>query len=96
MTRRNYLIAYDISDDKRRTRVFDTLKDYGDHVQFSVFLCALSPIEIVTLRGLLSGLIDARADQVIILNLGDVQSPLENILDCLGQRYNSRSKVQVV
>ncbi len=41
--RRRYLITYDISDDKRRARVFKSLRNRGDHLQFSVFLCELNP-----------------------------------------------------
>ena len=34
-----YLISYDISDDDRRRRVYEALKDFGRRVQFSVFEC---------------------------------------------------------
>ena len=33
------VVSYDIPDDKRRTRVMKTLKDFGTHVQYSVFDC---------------------------------------------------------
>ncbi len=35
------LIVYDISDDKRRTKLHDLLLDYGTPVQYSVFECLL-------------------------------------------------------
>ncbi|MHC1595435.1 MAG: CRISPR-associated endonuclease Cas2 [Candidatus Syntropharchaeales archaeon] len=35
------LISYDISDDKKRTRVAGLLKDHGKRVQYSVFECHL-------------------------------------------------------
>ena len=90
------MIAYDVADDKRRNRVFDTLTDHGEHVQFSVFFCELNDQEWARLRGMLTDLIDAQADQVIVLDLGDVVNPLENILDCLGKRYNPASRARVV
>lgn len=31
------VVSYDISEDKRRNKVFKLLKDYGQWVQFSVF-----------------------------------------------------------
>ena len=96
MARRHYMIAYDVSDDKRRSRVFDTLTDHGEHVQYSVFFCELSDQEWVRLRGVLADLIDAKSDQIIALDLGEVQNPLEGILECLGRRYNPGSRVQVV
>ena len=36
-----YVILYDISDDTRRRRVHEALKDFGIRVQFSVFECDL-------------------------------------------------------
>lgn len=96
MARRHYMIAYDISDDKRRTRVFDTLMGQGEHVQFSVFFCELNHRELAALRGKLGELINARTDQVILLDLGEINNPLENILDCIGMSYNPRARVQVV
>lgn len=96
MSRRHYLLAYDISDDRRRTRVFETLKAHGEHVQFSVFFCELTKQELARLRGLLGETIDHRADQIIVLDLGDQQNPLDMMLECIGKRYNPRVRVQVV
>jgi CRISPR-associated protein Cas2 len=36
-----YLVSYDIPDDRRRTRLAKTIKDFGDRVQYSVFECNL-------------------------------------------------------
>jgi CRISPR-associated protein Cas2 len=35
------VVAYDITDDKRRVRVMKMLQGYGEHVQESVFECDL-------------------------------------------------------
>ena len=32
-----WLVAYDVPDDRRRTRLANLLEDYGDRVQYSVF-----------------------------------------------------------
>ena len=48
--RNSYLICYDISDDKRLRRVFKTMRAWGDHIQFSVFECQLTPADLVRLR----------------------------------------------
>ncbi len=45
-----YLVTYDVSDDRRRDRVFATLRGFGDHLQYSVFRCELAEIERVRLR----------------------------------------------
>ncbi len=36
------VVAYDISDDKRRTRLHKALKRFGEAVQYSVFECLLT------------------------------------------------------
>ena len=36
-----YIIVYDITCDKRRTKIANLLKDYGRRVQYSVFECVL-------------------------------------------------------
>ena len=36
------VVAYDISDDKTRTRLHTTLRRFGERVQFSVFECILT------------------------------------------------------
>jgi len=94
MARKQYLIAYDISDDKRRANVFKTLVGQGDHVQYSVFLCALSPSEQIALRAKLDELIHAREDQVMIVDLGTAASA-SPLIECLGKRYNPSIRVQV-
>jgi CRISPR-associated protein Cas2 len=38
-----YLIAYDISEDRRRSRVHRWLKRWGDRIQYSVFEAELEP-----------------------------------------------------
>ena len=37
-----YLVSYDIPDDKRKTKLAKTIKDFGDRVQYSVFECLLN------------------------------------------------------
>jgi CRISPR-associated protein Cas2 len=57
------VIAYDISDDRRRTRICEALKSYGQRVQYSVFECDLSKMAYVRLR--------ARLDKEISAAEGD-------------------------
>jgi len=44
-----YLISYDVTDDRRRYRVAETLKDFAHRVQYSVFECELKPEELTVL-----------------------------------------------
>ncbi len=45
-----YVIAYDISDDRRRTRVHKTLCGFGQWTQYSLFECHLTPKQMLVLR----------------------------------------------
>ncbi|RMG50241.1 MAG: CRISPR-associated endonuclease Cas2 [Acidobacteria bacterium] len=58
------VISYDITDDRRRTRVFEALKDYGTWVQYSVFECELTADDIARLQAMLAGLINPREDSI--------------------------------
>ena len=59
-----YVIAYDISDDRRRTRLFKTLKQFGTPVQESVFECHLNANQFNQMRLAVEQLIEPREDQV--------------------------------
>jgi CRISPR-associated protein Cas2 len=46
----NVVISYDISDDKRRTKIHSILKSYGQWVQYSIFECELTDTQYAKLR----------------------------------------------
>jgi CRISPR-associated protein Cas2 len=94
--RKRYLIAYDVSDDKRRNAIFKALMGNGDHVQFSVFLCQLNALELECLKGMLQKVVNVRQDQVIILDLGPADSELADRLECLGKAYTPPARVLVI
>ncbi len=58
------VVSYDIPDDPRRTRVCETLKDYGAHIQYSVFECDLKAQDFRKLHQRLRRLIDPAEDNV--------------------------------
>ncbi len=58
------VVTYDISEDKRRTKVHSVLKSYGQWMQFSVFECSLSETEYAKLRRRLARLIRPEEDSV--------------------------------
>lgn len=58
------VISYDIKEDKRRNRILKTLKNYGQHIQYSVFECELKKTEYLRLRNKLEKLIDRREDSI--------------------------------
>jgi CRISPR-associated protein Cas2 len=94
--RRHFLVTYDIADDKRRDRVFDTLRDHGDHAQFSVFFCDLNPAERASLEGKLAGLIDHTKDQVLVVDLGKADHELSLTVDAIGRSYGPPARAMIV
>jgi CRISPR-associated protein Cas2 len=59
-----YVVAYDISDDRRRTRLFKSLKRYGTAVQESVFECHLTTDQFLKMKRDVESVIDLEVDQV--------------------------------
>ena len=60
----NVVITYDISEDKRRTKIHKVLKSYGQWMQFSVFECDLTETQYARLRSRLSKLIKPEQDSI--------------------------------
>lgn len=45
-----YVVAYDIPDDRRRTKIHKTLSGFGQWTQFSLFECHLTDKQYLQLR----------------------------------------------
>lgn len=58
------LVAYDISDDKRRTKLHNKLLDFGTPVQYSVFECLLDEKAEKAMRQAVKRVIRPRKDHV--------------------------------
>ena len=63
------LVSYDIPNDRRRTKLAHTLKDFGQRVQYSVFECRLKEDQITRLQARVTALIDTEEDSVRIYRL---------------------------
>lgn len=66
---RLYLISYDIREPKRLRRVYRTMRGFGEHTQYSIFVCALTPTRRALLEGRLAAIIRGD-DQVLFVDLG--------------------------
>lgn len=95
MPRRRSIVSYDVSDDKRRDCVFRVLRNFGDSIQFSVFLCELSATERVRLVGALHGCIHQREDRVMIIDLGAVDHEDETRIEWIGRRPEPTPRIRV-
>ncbi|MEM9543148.1 MAG: CRISPR-associated endonuclease Cas2 [Cyanobacteria bacterium P01_E01_bin.42] len=59
-----YLICYDITDNRRRTKVSKLLEAYGIRIQKSVFEATLTPPQFQTLTQKLQTTIDLNRDRL--------------------------------
>lgn len=64
-----FLVSYDISDDRRRTRLAKTLRDFGDRVQYSVFECRIGKDDLQCLRDRAKNIVDLTCDSVRIYTI---------------------------
>ncbi len=87
--RNSYLVCYDICDDKRLRKVFKTMRGYGDHLQFSVFECQLTSMDMVRLRAELSAIIHHTEDQVLFVDLGPAEGRGDRVITALGKAYTA-------
>lgn len=65
-----YLICYDITEPKRWRKVYKKLHGYGRRLQYSIFRCRLTKIEIEKLRWELEKQL-AEEDKLLIVRVCD-------------------------
>lgn len=85
--RQTFVVSYDISCPKRLRRVYRLMRGWGDHIQFSVFRCELSPRELVELRSRLSAVINNSEDQVLFVDVGPVEGRGSTSIRSIGKVY---------
>ena len=64
-----YVIAYDIPNDRRRTRVYKILSGFGRWTQYSLFECFLTGKQLVALQGKLTRVLEPSEDSVRFYSL---------------------------
>ena len=83
---RRHLIAYDVTDDRRRTRIAHYLSAHGDRVQYSVFVVDCRPAKLIRLRAQLAKLIKASEDSILLCDLGEHGRAAADAMQYLGTR----------
>jgi len=58
------LVVYDISNDRRRTKLHNLLLNYGTPVQYSVFECLLDENQIRKMKAAIRKIINPRKDNL--------------------------------
>jgi CRISPR-associated protein Cas2 len=87
MSRNAFIVCYDITDDKRRTSVFNTCRGYGERIQYSVFRCHLSRTERINLESAVREIIHHDLDQVLFIDLGPVDGRAINCVRAIGKPH---------
>jgi len=64
MDKQFWVVVYDISVDRRRTKLHNALLDFGTPVQYSVFECWLTPDERKRMRARVAKIIRPNKDHV--------------------------------
>jgi CRISPR-associated protein Cas2 len=59
-TRMFYVIAYDVTNDKRRNRVVKLLKKYGRRSNYSVFECMITDAQLEKIRKSMQSIINTK------------------------------------
>lgn len=94
--RKTFIVTYDIRDDKRLRKVFKTMRNWGDHLQLSVFECQLNPTELVDLKNALGAIIHHELDQILFIDLGPSEGRGDRVIEAMGQPYSEVDAACVV
>ena len=84
--RNHYLVTYDVCDPKRLRAVFHTMRGYGDPLQYSVFVCDLSPKEKTLMIMDLEEYINKAEDRIMIIDLGCSDQDHRENIEVLGSQ----------
>jgi len=68
--RNRYLLTYDVRHPRRLRRVHGVAKDYGEPLQYSVFVCDLTRVELVDMKAKLTAEMNQQEDSIGIFDLG--------------------------
>ena len=94
--RNRYLVCYDVSDPKRLERTYKKMNGFGDPVQYSVFICDLSPKERVLLEEALTGILNLKEDRVLIVDTGPTDGRGQECFTAMGKSGEFPSRAPII
>lgn len=65
-----YLVSYDVCEAKRLRQTYKTLCGFGISLQYSVFRCELSAMQLHALKEKLWSILNLTEDRVMVVDLG--------------------------
>jgi len=80
-----FLVMYDIRDPVRLRRVHEVAVDFGERLQYSVYVCDLTRQELVALRARLRSEMNLRVDSASIFDLGPAGGQRATRVEHLGR-----------
>jgi CRISPR-associated protein Cas2 len=86
--RLRYLLTYDVREPKRLRRIHQVAKAFGYPLQYSVFVCDLTPVELIALKRALTAAANLRHDSIAIFDLGPADRRGVECIEFLGVRRN--------
>jgi len=90
-----YIVAYDISDQKRWRRLFKLMNGYGQWLQLSVFQCRLDPRRLAELKTGIAEIIRQGHDHVLIVEVGPADSVKPKV-SSLGKAFAAVERKPVI
>jgi len=87
-----FVVSYDIREKKRLCKVHRAMKGFGEPVHYSVFRCDLTPRGKVEMVAVLTDLIAADEDRIMIIDLGPVDGRVEERIEFLGVHAAKREQ----
>jgi len=81
-----FIVAYDISDQRRWRQVFKAMQGYGEWLQLSIFQCRLDRKHLAQFESHLSDLVSHEEDHLMIMDLGPADSVSPKVRS-VGKRF---------
>jgi CRISPR-associated protein Cas2 len=80
-----YLVMYDIRDPKRLRRVHEVAVDFGERLQYSVYVCDLTRQQLVGFRAKVRAEMHLREDSLSIFDLGPAAGRVARRVEHVGR-----------
>jgi CRISPR-associated protein Cas2 len=97
MQQRRYLVCYDIAHPRRLRLVANTVQSFGERIQYSIFECSLSSVQLALLKEQLLKIIELSEDQILFVSLLDRSSGGQDlIISSVGLSYTKKSLVSII
>jgi len=80
-----YLVAYDIACPKRYRKIYKSMCGHGNPLQYSVFRCELTKMELQHLKSLVWPILNLDHDRVMIVDLGPIEGRGDDCIEFWGE-----------